>query len=88
MPNSKVAYVDGAEADSRSYRVEFDKIARMLPEFKPEWTVPLGARQLYDAYTRVGLLLEDFEGPRFRRISNLENSLRSGRLDSNLRRIN
>jgi nucleoside-diphosphate-sugar epimerase len=87
VPNSKVTYVDGAEADSRSYRVEFDKIAQMLPEFKPEWTVPLGAKQLYDAYIKVGLLLEDFEGPRFRRISNLENSLRSGKLDLNLRRV-
>ena len=87
VPNSKVAYVDGAEADNRSYRVKFDKIAQMLPEFKPKWTVPLGARQLYDAYVKVGLLVEDFEGPRFRRISNLKNSLRSGRLDVNLRRI-
>ena len=87
VPNSKVAYVDGAEADSRSYKVEFNKIAKMLPEFKPEWTVSMGAKQLYDAYTKVGLQVEDFEGPRFRRISNLENSLRSGRLDQNLRRV-
>ena len=87
VPNSKVAYVDGAEADSRSYRVEFNKIAQMLPEFKPEWTVSMGAKQLYDAYTKVGLNLEDFEGPRFRRISNLENSLRSGKLDKSLRRV-
>ena len=88
VPNSKVAYVEGAEADARSYRVEFDKIAQALTEFKPEWTVPLGAKQLYDAYIKVGLLVEDFEGPRFRRISNLKNSLRSGRLDKNLRRVN
>lgn len=87
VPNSKVGYVDGAEADSRSYRVEFDKISQMVPDFKPEWTVPLGAKQLYEAYKKVGLLVEDFEGPRFRRISNLENSLRSGKLDKNLRRI-
>jgi nucleoside-diphosphate-sugar epimerase len=87
VPNSKVAYVDGAEADSRSYRVQFNKIAQTLPEFKSEWTVSMGAKQLYDAYTKVGLKLEDFEGPRYRRISNLENSLRSGKLDQSLRRL-
>jgi nucleoside-diphosphate-sugar epimerase len=86
VPNSKVGYVDGAEADSRSYRVEFDKIGQLLPDFKPEWTVPLGAKQLHEAYKRVGLLVEDFEGPRFRRISNLKNSLVSGKFDKSLRR--
>jgi nucleoside-diphosphate-sugar epimerase len=88
VPNSKVAYVDGAEADSRSYKVEFDKITKILPKFKPEWTVTLGAKQLYEAYKKVGLRVEDFEGPRFRRISNLKNSLQSGRLDNSLRRVN
>ena len=87
VPNSRIGYVEGAEADSRSYKVEFDKIARVLPDFRPKWSVISGAKQLYDAYAKVGLLVEDFEGPRYRRILNLKNSLRSGRLDSNLRRL-
>lgn len=86
VPNSQIKYVEGAEADQRSYRVEFDKIAAALPEFKPQWTVPLGAKQLYEAYKKVGLLVEEFEGPRFRRITHLEKSLLSGRVDKTLRR--
>jgi nucleoside-diphosphate-sugar epimerase len=86
VPNSQIKYVEGAETDQRSYRVEFDKIASALPEFKPQWTVPLGAKQLYEAYKKVGLLVEEFEGPRYRRITHLENSLRSGRLDETLRK--
>ena len=85
VPNSQIKYVEGAEADQRSYRVEFNKIAAALPEFKPQWTVPLGAKQLYEAYKKVGLLVEEFEGPRYRRITHLENSLRSGRLDQTMR---
>ena len=85
VPNSEIKYVEGAEADQRSYRVEFDKIAAALPEFKPQWTVPLGAKQLYDAYKKVGLRLEEFEGPRYRRITHLENSLKSGVVDQTLR---
>ncbi len=87
VPNSEIKYVEGAEADQRSYRVEFDKIAAALPEFKPQWTVPLGAKQLYDAYQKVGLLVEEFEGPRYRRITHLENSLKSGKVDGTLRPI-
>ena len=87
VPNSEIKYVEGAEPDQRSYRVEFDKIATALPEFKPQWTVPLGAKQLYDAYKKVGLLVEEFEGPRYRRITHLENSLKSGAVDKTLRRV-
>jgi nucleoside-diphosphate-sugar epimerase len=87
VPNSEIKYVEGAEPDERSYRVEFDKIAAALPEFKPQWTVPLGAKQLYDAYKQVGLLVEEFEGPRYRRITHLENSLKTGEIDASLRRV-
>jgi nucleoside-diphosphate-sugar epimerase len=87
VPGSEIKYVEGAEADKRSYRVEFDKIARTLPEFQPKWAVPMGAKQLYEAYKKVGLLVEEFEGPRYRRITHLENSLKSGRVDSTMRRV-
>lgn len=85
VPNSEIKYVEGAEPDERSYRVEFDKIAKALPEFKPQWTVPKGAKQLYEAYQKVGLVVEEFEGPRFRRITHLENGLKSGKVDATLR---
>jgi nucleoside-diphosphate-sugar epimerase len=87
VPNSEIKYAEGAEPDSRSYRVEFDKISAALPDFKPQWTVPRGAKQLYEAYKKVGLLLEEFEGPRYRRITHLENSLKTGEVDASLRRV-
>jgi len=87
VPNSQIKYVEGAEADKRSYRVEFKKINSALPEFKPQWTVPRGAKQLYEAYKKVGLLVEEFEGPRYRRITHLENSLRAGRVDKTMRKV-
>jgi nucleoside-diphosphate-sugar epimerase len=86
VPNSQIKYVEGAERDERSYKVKFDKIAHILPEFKPKWNVPLGAKQLFEAYKKVGLLVEEFEGPRYRRITHLENSLRLGRVNDSLRR--
>ena len=86
VPNSKIKYAKGAEPDKRSYRVDFGKIACTLPKFRPEWTARLGAKQLYDAFKRFGLVLEDFEGPKYQRIAHLETSVRRGILDETLRR--
>ena len=87
VPNSEIRYVKGAEADKRSYQVDFNKISKTLTNFKPEWNVTLGAEELYGAYKTTGLLVEDFEGPKFRRLFNLENSIKNGIFDKNLRRI-
>jgi nucleoside-diphosphate-sugar epimerase len=86
VPNSEIKYAKNAEPDKRSYRVEFSKIAHILPSFKPEWTAQLGAKELYDAFKKFGLPLEDLEGSKYRRITHLEESVRSGILDKTLRR--
>jgi len=86
VPNSNIKYAKDAEPDKRSYRVDFTKIAQTLPKFKPRWNAHLGAKQLYDSYKKFGITLEDFEGPRYRRITHLENSVSTGRLDKTLRR--
>jgi hypothetical protein len=65
--------------------VNFGKIAERLPKFRPRWTVREGARELYDAYRKTDLKLEEFEGPRYRRIDSIRGLLGSGRLDASLR---
>jgi len=85
VPGSKVEFAVGAEPDQRSYRVDFSKIARTLTYFKPKWTARLGAKQLYDAYKEVGITLDEFEGPRYRRITCLQNKIKAGLLDETMR---
>ena len=47
---------------------------------------PHGARaQLYDAYKAIGLKLDDFEGPRYRRIDQIKRLMGSGNLGTDLR---
>jgi nucleoside-diphosphate-sugar epimerase len=87
VPNSEIRYAKDAEPDKRSYRVDFNKIANILPDYKPEWTAHLGARQLYDAFKKFVLTLEDFEGSKYKRIAHLEDSVNKGIFDKNLRRI-
>jgi nucleoside-diphosphate-sugar epimerase len=86
VPGSRIEYAKDGGPDPRCYRVDFGKIQRVLPEFKPRWNARRGAEELYAAYRRVGLVLEDCEGPRFKRIDHLKHLLASGRVDAALRR--
>jgi nucleoside-diphosphate-sugar epimerase len=86
VPGSHVEYASDAERDKRSYRVDFGKLSRTLPEFKPRWNARRGARQLYEACRATGLSLDDFEGPRYRRVRHIEQLLHTGRLDATMRR--
>lgn len=86
VPGSKLEFAGDAEPDKRSYRVDFSKIDNTLKDFKPKWTVRMGAQQLYEAYKKFGVTLEEFEGPKYRRISHLQNGLKSGVLDETIRR--
>jgi nucleoside-diphosphate-sugar epimerase len=85
VPGCRIDFAEGAGPDTRSYRVDFGKIARVLPSFQPRWRVREGAQQLYEAYRGSSIRLEDFEGPRYRRIDHVRQLLGSGRLDETLR---
>jgi nucleoside-diphosphate-sugar epimerase len=84
-PKCEIGFADGAEPDKRCYRVDCNLLSRTIHGFKPQWTVRRGVEQLLEAYQRVGLTLEDFEGPRFKRIGHVKQLLDGGRLDSTLR---
>jgi nucleoside-diphosphate-sugar epimerase len=85
VPGCRIEYAADAGPDKRTYRVDFGKIARILPEFKPQWDARRGAQQLYEAYQKIGLKVEDFEGPRYMRIKQIKQLLSTGRLDAALR---
>lgn len=85
VPGSYVEYAKDGGPDPRSYRVDFSKIQRLVPDFTPEWNGRRGVEQLYAAYAREAVALEDIEGPRFRRLDHLKELIASGRLDSTLR---
>jgi len=87
VPGCEIAFATGAGPDARNYRADFGKVARLLPGFKPQWDARRGAKDLYDTYRAVGLKLEDFEGPRFRRIDQIRSLLGSGHLGKDLRWI-
>lgn len=85
VPNCELTFADDASPDKRNYRVNCDKAEQKLEHYHPQWTVRRGAEELYETYKRVGLTLEEFEGPRYQRIGHIRMLQEQGWLDENLR---
>jgi nucleoside-diphosphate-sugar epimerase len=88
VPNCRIEYAPHASPDKRNYRVNCDKAKKALEGFDPQWTIQRGAAELYETYRRIGLKLEDFEGPRFQRIAHIKKRLAEGSLRPDLRSAN
>ena len=87
VPGSKVRYAEGGGPDPRCYRVDCGKLARTLPEYRPQWTVRRGMEQLRDAFQRYGLTREELVGDRYFRIKRIRALQAEGVLDETLRWI-
>jgi nucleoside-diphosphate-sugar epimerase len=85
IPSAEIELAPGAGPDARNYRVCFDKSARVLPQWRPAWSVREGARELAASYRHAGLTVEDVEGARFNRIQHVRMLLEEGTLDRSLR---
>jgi nucleoside-diphosphate-sugar epimerase len=80
-----VTFAAHASADKRDYKVDFGKVGRLLPGFRPQWTVARGIDQLAEWMDRYGLAATDFEGPRYVRLERIRELQARGSLDDDLR---
>ena len=85
VPGAVVGYAGEASPDARNYRVDCDKIKRVLPGFRPRWTLSAGIEQLHRAYRKAGLDEAGFFSSRYFRISHIKAAIASGTLDRSLR---
>ena len=85
VPNCRIEYAPDAGPDKRCYRVDCSKIAKVLPNFKPQWNARKGAAELYEVYQKVGLTLEEFEGTKYQRIAHIKYLIANELLDRELR---
>jgi nucleoside-diphosphate-sugar epimerase len=85
VANSTPRYHPDGGPDKRCYRVNCDKLVETLPAAQPQWTVRRGVEELYDAFLREGLALEDFSSSRFLRIKHVKELQADGLLDESLR---
>jgi nucleoside-diphosphate-sugar epimerase len=87
VPNCEIAFTPDASPDTRTYRVDFRKIAAALPEFQPSWTVRRGIEELYEAFTSAELSADDWAGWRYYRLPTIKRMQELGLIDDRLRRI-
>jgi nucleoside-diphosphate-sugar epimerase len=87
VPDCQLEFAGGASPDARDYAVSCDKIGERLG-FATTWDARRGAEELLAAYRAIGVTLEEFEGPRYQRISHIRSLLADGTLDDALRFTN
>jgi nucleoside-diphosphate-sugar epimerase len=72
------------DADNRSYRVDFTKIATHLPGFTCRYDALAGAQQLRAVFERIGMTREIFEAPPYTRLKMLRHLIATNQLDAEL----
>ena len=85
VPGCRIEYAAGGGPDKRCYRVNCDKIRRVLPTFQPQWNARKGAQELYEAYRAAGLSAAELAHGRYIRISQIQKLMKAGGLDESLR---
>ena len=72
IPTARVVYTGEVGADPRNYRVNFDRLSRLLPDFRLENDLAGGMEELHRKMVDHGFGKEAFEGDRFVRLRTLK----------------
>ncbi|HZT22864.1 MAG TPA: SDR family oxidoreductase [Verrucomicrobiae bacterium] len=75
VPGAKIVYTGEVGPDPRNYRVNFDKLYRLLPQFRLEYHLQTGMEELLRKFREHRFSLNDFEGDRFVRLRTLKKKL-------------
>jgi nucleoside-diphosphate-sugar epimerase len=75
MPEAQITYTGEVGADPRNYRVNFDLLKQVLPDFKLQYTLASGMDELHKAMVDHKFSKKDFEGDQFVRLRVLKHRL-------------
>ncbi|MGA0174205.1 MAG: NAD-dependent epimerase/dehydratase family protein, partial [Phycisphaerales bacterium] len=75
IPDAKVAFTGEVGNDPRNYRVRFDLLNRLIPDFKLQYTLASGMEELHRKMVEHGFGRADFEGDQFVRLRTLRKRL-------------
>lgn len=75
IPTATVAYTGEVGEDPRNYRVNFAKLAQVLPDFKLAYTLESGMEELHQKMVEHGFSQTDFESDQFVRLRTLSKKL-------------
>ena len=72
IPSAKITYTGEVGADPRNYRVNFDLLYQLLPDFKLQYNLATGMEELHRKMVEHGFGKKDFEGDQFVRLRTLQ----------------
>jgi len=75
IPTANVVYTGEIGADPRNYRVKFDLLNKLLPDFKLEYKLASGMEELHRKLIEHGFSKNDWEGDQFVRLRTLKRRL-------------
>jgi nucleoside-diphosphate-sugar epimerase len=75
LPEANIIFTGEVGNDSRDYKVSFDLLNKILPDFKLEYNLSKGMDELYQQYKTHHFSSEDFDGDQFVRLRVLKNQL-------------
>lgn len=75
LPDANIVFTGQVGEDPRNYRVKFDKLNQLLPDFELEYTLESGMDELFGKYKAHNFTKADFEGEQFVRLKTLRNKL-------------
>ncbi|GAA5141854.1 SDR family oxidoreductase [Nocardioides marinquilinus] len=86
VPGARIEITGEAGGDPRSYRVDFTKVGRALPQWTASWSIPDGAHELVEAYGTHGLDEVAFERDQVR-LKRLQARIDHGEVGTDLRPV-
>lgn len=75
VPQANVVYTGEVGADPRNYRVNFDLLGQLLPDFSLSYTLDEGMDELHRKYKEKRFSAADFDGDKFVRLRTLKSRL-------------
>ena len=85
MPECEIEYTGEYGADSRTYKVNFTKIKKVLGKYyKPDWNIEKGIKELLKIYKQNKFSFNDFQSRKFIRLEQIKRIINSGKVDKHL----
>ena len=75
IPSALIKFTGEVGDDPRNYRVNFDLLNTLVPDFKLDYTLRSGMDELYQKYITNGFNQDDFDGDKYVRLRKLKHSI-------------
>lgn len=72
FPQAKLIFTKEVGADPRNYRVKFDLLSQLLPDFKLEYSLDRALPQIHQSFIERRLTVVDFQKGKFTRLTQLK----------------